>query len=171
MELTPLADVRDRRCPRLWLATSTPAPLLGMSLPGRDLPFETMAQDFGVGAMVSLTGAEPWLDCAPLRWLGFGLDDLYDKAGPADPVKEWHAVADAAGTVKALLNDGVGTIVHCEGGRGRTGTVIGAVGVSFGLDADDVAAWLDEAHRASGGWPECEWQRLALDSLVAGPAT
>jgi protein-tyrosine phosphatase len=50
--------------------------------------------------------------------------------------------------------------VHCMGGRGRTGTVIGVALVMLGHDADDTVAYLDRVARARGrrGWPESPWQ-------------
>ena len=58
--------------------------------------------------------------------------------------------------------------MHCSGGIGRTGTVIGAVLVSLGIDAPDVVAWLDAVQKLRGrpGWPESPWPADALRVLA-----
>jgi hypothetical protein len=76
-------------------------------------------------------------------------------------------VAAAASATRALLDDGLGVIVHCAGGTGRSGTVVGAVLVSLGGAPDTVTAWLDAVHilRGRPGWPESPWQTDALRVL------
>ena len=58
------------------------------------------------------------------------------------------------------IDAGEGVVVHCMGGIGRTGTVIGCVLRDFGFSADEVVAYLDRINRSRGlrGWPETEWQ-------------
>jgi hypothetical protein len=77
--------------------------------------------------------------------------------------------------VRELLDQQHGVLVHCEGGNGRSGTVIGAVLISYGIPALEVVNWLDEVHRLGGksGWPESAWQRQALfasSSFAIAPA-
>ena len=55
---------------------------------------------------------------------------------------------------------GEGVVVHCHGGRGRTGSVIGSALVLLGHDPDTVIDWLYRVQRTRGrrGWPEQPWQ-------------
>jgi protein-tyrosine phosphatase len=51
-------------------------------------------------------------------------------------------------------------VVHCVGGRGRTGTVLGCVLRELGHSPGEVVDFLDRVHKARGkaGWPESPWQ-------------
>jgi protein-tyrosine phosphatase len=62
--------------------------------------------------------------------------------------------------VVAHLNAGIGVAVHCMGGRGRTGTVIGVALVQLGHDPEAVIDYLHElaVGRGRRGWPESQWQ-------------
>ncbi|TDA68752.1 MAG: hypothetical protein D9V47_07980 [Clostridia bacterium] len=53
-----------------------------------------------------------------------------------------------------------GVVIHCWGGRGRTGTVLGCVLRELGYEVDTVIAYLDCVHKVQGkeGWPESTWQ-------------
>jgi protein-tyrosine phosphatase len=53
-----------------------------------------------------------------------------------------------------------GVVVHCWGGRGRTGTVLGCALRELGHDGEAVVAYLNRVHVARGeeGWPESSWQ-------------
>jgi protein-tyrosine phosphatase len=58
------------------------------------------------------------------------------------------------------MEAGKGIVVHCVGGIGRTGTVIGCVLRDLGFSADEVIDYLDRINKSRGfrGWPETEWQ-------------
>jgi len=150
----------------LWWALRDEYRLAGMACPVAGFPFGRLSELHAIDAVVSLLGYVSY-DCSPLRFEQFRLQDLYGGVAPEDPEAEWAELAAAASTVRELLDDGTGVVVHCAGGTGRTGTVIGAVLVSLGGAVADVAAWLDEVHRARGraGWPESPWQRDALTSI------
>jgi len=117
--------------------------------------------------VVCLTHDEPPYDCAPLTCTAVALEDLYaSMQGPRDAVVERARVAQAADAVVAHVRDGEGVAVHCPGGRGRAGTVIGVALVQLGHDPDGVVTHLDAIHRARGkdGWPECPWQAAVVRS-------
>jgi hypothetical protein len=154
----------------LWWALTGDRRLAGSAHPAAGFPFAQLHAEHGIDAIVALHG-RPRYDPTPLRVAAhFALEDLYGRRSPTDPAGELAAVAAAATAVRALLDEGTGVLVHCIGGTGRTGTVIGAVLVSLGRSPDEVAAWLHDVHtrRGARGWPESPWQRTALTALACG---
>ncbi len=150
----------------MWWACRRPTSLVGMARPGPTTPLRSLAEAFDVKVLVSLTDAGPLVDCAPLRRVGFALEDLHGGSTPADPVAERRLVAAAVDEIGTWLASGVGVAVHCAAGIGRTGTVIGATAVASGHDPIDVERWLDRIHRRTGGWPESPWQGATLRSFA-----
>lgn len=87
-----------------------------------------------------------------------------------DPAPLLRAKIDrAVHATLALLRAGEGVVVHCLGGTGRTGTVLGCVLVQLGHDADEVVRYLDGLHRSRSraGWPEAAWQADVVRSKRA----
>lgn len=163
---TKLIDAEHAVDGPFWWARRDSVRLAGTELPGDDFDFD-LASSHGLTHLVSLTGSvQP--DCSPLIGIAFDLEDLYERSEPSDSVQEALVVTEAASAVQSLLAQGHGVLVHCLGGTGRTGTVIGAVLVADGHPVADVAEWLDQVHRRRGkpGWPESPWQREALAVLV-----
>ncbi len=58
-------------------------------------------------------------------------------------------------------------MVHCHGGTGRTGTVLGCVLRELGVQAAEVIDFLDRVHKARGkpGWPESNLATRACGTL------
>ena len=79
---------------------------------------------------------------------------------PDDPEHERARVFEAAADVVSHMERGIGVAVHCMGGRGRTGTVLGVALVQLGHEPEAVVAYLDATARARSklGWPESPWQ-------------
>lgn len=100
---------------------------------------------------------DPWPLPAPL-WIR--LRDLVGGESPRDPEGEARRIHRAVSAVLAWLRAGEGVIVHCDGGTGRTGTVLGCVLRSLGWSVEDVLAYLNVITQARGqnGWPETPWQ-------------
>jgi hypothetical protein len=146
---------------QVYLVTRQPAPLAGMVFPRwRGLRWEALAQ-LGVGSILCLTGDTCPYQPDPLRILGaLALEDLYHGGPPRDPAAEERLLRRAADRVLRELLQGQGVIVHCEGGTGRTGTVIGCVLRGLGREAPDVVEYLDRLNKRRGklGWPESPWQ-------------
>ncbi|RLE19693.1 MAG: hypothetical protein DRJ50_11910, partial [Actinobacteria bacterium] len=154
----------------VWWAVRGETRLAGAARPGPECDFHDLRAESGLDAIVSLTDDNSY-DCSPLRRTIILLEDLYARSGPTDPASELGLVQQAVTTVRELLDRRLGVLVHCAGGTGRTGTVIGAVLVSYGIEAPTVAAWLDEVHRLRGnsGWPESPWQRDVLHRFTPAP--
>jgi hypothetical protein len=150
-----------------WL-TRDPVPLAGMAYPGR-VDWPTLAAE-GVGHVVCLTHDEPRYDPAPLTCTAVRLEDMYHGGPPVDPLRERVRVMEACDAVVAHIEQGIGVVVHCMGGRGRAGTVLGAALVRLGHDPDDVVHYLHRVHVDRGrkdGWPESRWQADLVRSLNA----
>jgi Polymorphic toxin system, DSP-PTPase phosphatase len=151
-----------------WVARR-PAPLAGMRFPGPGFPWLAV-KAAGFTCVVRLTSSGGVYDPSPLRMLlNSDLEDLYRRVEPTNPAGELQLIHSAAAAVSAALTQGEGVIVHCAGGRGRTGMVLGAVLVGLGIPSAEVTAYLDRVHVARGtsGWPESPWQAEALRQLEA----
>jgi len=140
-----------------WIARD-PVALAGMSYPGR--ADWALLHEHGIGHVVCLSNAAPKYDPAPSTITAIRLQDLVSGGDPNDPTREHALVEEAAADVVAHLERGIGVAVHCMGGRGRTGTVIGVALVRLGHEAESTIEHLDRVARARGrrGWPESPWQ-------------
>src|SRR4051812_46695700 len=122
-----------------WVARD-PVPLAGMAYPGR-VDWPALAAE-GVGHVVCLTHDQPRYDAGPLTTTAVRLEDLYHGGRPRDPEAERARVHEAAAAVVEHYEAGTGVAVHCMGGRGRTGTVLGVALVRLGHDPDAVVEYL-----------------------------
>jgi Tyrosine phosphatase family len=137
---------------------SKPAPLAGMRLPSSGFPWDKIAA-VGFQRVVSLhPGA---YNPGPLSFIfSQKLQDLVSGGPPTDPIKEEQLIRTAVNATVQALRSGEGVVVHCVGGRGRTGTVIGCVLRQLGYDPKKAIEYLDSVHKLRGkpGWPESRWQ-------------
>ncbi len=140
-----------------------PAPLLGMIRPSAGTPWNALC-DAGVRCVVCLTDDVPPYDPAPLTVAhSVGLQDLYGGITPSDPPGEKRRIDLAADAVVAALRRGEGVVVHCAGGTGRTGTVLGATLIRLGIPPADAVARIQAASKLRGRhWPESPWQQDVL---------
>jgi hypothetical protein len=107
------------------------------------------------------------LRSCPLKFLArIGLTDLSAGGPPDNPGAEFEQIAAISSKAFSKLNEG-GILVHCVGGRGRTGTIIGAILRHCGYSAAEVIDFLDAAYRAAGrpGWPESSWQSQVVERV------
>ena len=149
-----------------WVARE-PVALAGMSYPGR--ADWSQLHEHGIAHVVCLSHETPPYDAAPCTVSALRLQDLVSGGTPSDPDRERALVLRAAEDVVAHVQRGEGVAVHCMGGRGRTGTVVGVALVRLGHDAGDV---VDYRHRVAlgrgrRGWPESPWQADVVCSVRA----
>lgn len=153
----------------VYLVAREPASLAGMAYPSWEgLSWPGLAT-LGVGGVVCLTDESFPYDPAPLvPILAIRLQDLAGGMGPDDPGAEEQRVHQAALAVLNHVRRGEGVLVHCAGGTGRTGTVIGCALRGMGHDSPGVLAYLDRLHKARGrdGWPESGWQAAVVERFV-----
>jgi hypothetical protein len=164
--LLPVAEAVSAEDPWLWWALTGTAKLAGMFQPPEGFPFSYLHEQ-GLDTIVSLIGPASY-DPAPLQARAYTLQDLVGGAAPDDAEAEEREVHRAVATVRSLLDEGHGVVVHCRAGIGRTGLVIGSVLVCAGHDPAAVTAWLAGVQRARGakGWPESPWQGGLLTSFA-----
>lgn len=150
------------RIPRdLYFMIDSPAPLAGMPYPHALTASHWVTLGKTFQHVVNLCEDESPHECAPLNPLhAVKLQDLVSGGAPNNPKREAAKILRAADVIVAALRRGEGVVVHCMGGRGRTGTVLGCALRRLGHGADEVVAQLDAVHKARGrrDWPEADWQ-------------
>ena len=146
----------------LYFLARQPVALAGMAYPSR-VDWSALS-DEGLQHVVCLTHDVAPYDPSPLTVTAISLQDLYTGVVPDDPEAELTRIARAATVVVDSITVGKGVAVHCRGGRGRAGTVLGTAMVMLGHEPDAVVAYLDRIHtiRGKGGWPESAWQADAV---------
>lgn len=143
-----------------YVVLSEPAFLAGMALPGRYTPWENIGSA-GFSHVVCLSHSKVYYNPYPLNVLfSAELEDLCHGYGPENPVREEQLIRQAVDAIRKKIDDGEGVVVHCVGGTGRTGTVLGCVLRDLGFQAAEVINYLDDLNKERGrsGWPEAEWQ-------------
>ena len=144
---------------QFYVVIKEPALLAGMFRPDAHTPWNHI-YDAGFSDIVCLASETLGYDPAPLRQHNADLEDLHHGNEPMDPEKEEFLVRDMARLVLGLVDSGSGVIVHCYGGNGRTGTVIGCVLKSLGYSVGEILPYYDAMAKLRGrpGWPESPWQ-------------
>ena len=142
----------------LFWVHRAPVALAGMAYPGR--ADWSLLHEHGIGHVVALTHATVPYDASPCSVSAYPLQDLVSGGPPRDAEHERATVEQAALDVVRHLRRGIGVAVHCLGGRGRTGTVLGVALVQLGHSADDIIDYFHRVNVGRGrrGWPESEWQ-------------
>jgi protein-tyrosine phosphatase len=143
-----------------YVVLKEPVLLAGMSRPGKSTPWEKIGEA-GFSNVVCLSNSEVYYDPYPLKVLfSAELEDLYHGYDPEEPEREERLIRQATAVIREKMDEGEGIVVHCVGGIGRTGTVLGCVLKDLGFSVDEVLNYLDEItmHRGFRGWPDTEWQ-------------
>lgn len=152
----PIVGVRIPQ--EFYWVLAEPTPLAGMGYPAPSFPWSNL-HAAGFGQIVSLHPG-PY-DASPLtKIFSEHLEDLVRGGPPQDGTQEGEKIRRAVEATVCALPSGRGVVVHCFGGRGRTGTVVGCCLRELGFGADEVIEYLDRLHKARGkpGWPESPWQ-------------
>ncbi len=161
LSVEDMPNVEGIKVPRdLYIVMMEPAPLAGMCHPYIGTSWESLAKA-GFTGIVCLCDTKPDYDPHPLNLLhATRLEDLFSDHRPRYPKREEKRVREAVQCVVKGLDAGEGIIVHCLGGIGRTGTVIGCVLRELGFSADEAIAYLDEVNidRRIGPWSDSAWQ-------------
>ncbi len=149
----------------LYWILRDPAPLAGMCYPSTFTPWRDL-KAAGFSHVVCLTDDRPQYDPTPLTIVhAVKLQDLVHGGVPQNPKKEEHLIRRAVSAVAGKFFAGVGVIVHCVGGAGRTGTVIGCFLCAMGISSSGVLAYLDGLNksRGKGEWPDSDWQTKMVE--------
>lgn len=75
------------------------------------------------------------------------MEDLIHGGPPRNPKSERQLVNQGVGPIVKEICLGKGVIVHCFGGRGRTGTVLGCVLRRRGYPSGEIITFLDTIHK------------------------
>jgi len=140
-----------------------PAPLAGMTYP-RSSPWQALARE-RFKSVVCLTVDPPVYDPKPLDLLRHAkFKDLAGGKFPDEPASEQAALREIVAAIKSEVLLGKGVVVHCDGGTGRTGTVIACTLRALGLPLPEVLEYMNQLNAARSkrpgwkGWPESKWQ-------------
>jgi len=155
---------------QFYMVANQPAPLAGMPFPDQNTPWKAL-YELGFRNVVSLhSDPRKHYNPAPLATLSsVHLEDLFHGGPPDNPQWEEDLIGVVARVAEESLQAGEGVVVHCLGGTGRTGTLIGCLLAKLGCPPYRVIDYLHQLNLARGnsGWPESPWQADMIHKFSA----
>ena len=119
--------------------------------------------------VVNLESSKPTYNCTPLFLLAcVELENLpLPTSVPSDPKNEFRKICEIVDYAEDKILDGEGVLIHCTGGRGRSGVVIGGILKKLGYDFFTIINYLDLLHKRRGkaGFPESKWQSQLVENF------
>jgi rhodanese/phosphatase family protein len=136
-----------------------PAPIAGMEYPSASTPWSAIA-NLGFRHVICLAAINPTYQSSPLRIAhAIDLQDLVSGGKPRDPDREERFIRNAVEVAIDKIRLKEGLVIHCLGGTGRTGTVIGCLLRALGYDGRTVVDYLRVLNEERGRhWPESSRQ-------------
>ena len=166
--MTPKFSI-DRPLPWIHFPLSVEGwhPLVAMFQPSPATRWDEL-HELGITQVLRLSEESQPYAPTPLRMLGMiPLEDQHGEEMPSDPETEEEQLNDAVRLLRSGLSQ-EGVVIHCVGGRGRTGTVTGGFLHSLGVPSAKICRLLDRAYKDAGrpGWPESPWQGEVIGNIA-----
>jgi hypothetical protein len=163
LSVCELLALRDLKIPsQFYPIALNPVPIAGMAYPAKSTRWLALGR-LGFRHVICLTAVKPKYSPSPLQIAyAIDLEDQLGRKRPTDPQREERCIRKAVDAALDKIRAREGLVIHCVGGTGRTGTVIGCLLRAVGCKGQDVLGYLDEINKARGhseGWRESDWQR------------
>lgn len=170
MRLFLKGQLPDIKVPdELYCVLDVPGLLAGMRTPDKRIDWHSLSRR-GFDYVVCLESNKPKYNPSPLRFLKcVELENLsLPDDSPSEPRREEIYISEIVDRAERQLISGKGIVVHCGGGRGRTGTVIGCILKRMRYKSRAIINFLHDLHgkRDDSGWPEANWQSQLVDRFV-----
>jgi len=144
--------------------------------PGIDNPHDFLLNLLGnkIDAFIDLTEEDELVHYQPVLAGLTGKDILYMRFAIVDySIPELEEMQQIVSTINSLLEAGQRIYLHCRGGIGRTGTVVGCWLKNQGYDSETALAELSQLFSASNAArftssPETKEQRDFVRSFLSG---
>jgi len=153
----------------LYCVLDVPGLLAGMRTPEKKTDWSGLSRR-GFKYVVCLETSTPEYDPSPLRFLKcVELNNLYLADDlPPEPRREEILISEIVDRVERKLISGRGIVIHCGGGRGRTGTVIGCILKRMRYKSRAIINYMHDLHaeRDEDGWPEAKWQSQLVEKFI-----
>lgn len=138
--------------------------LAGMPFPSDNEVFWQDLSGAGFDQVLCLTHDEAPYGPAPLDLLASKrLDDLDGEMVPKNPDSEKQQIYRLVDRVIESLKRGKSVVCHCQGGTGRTGTIMAATLMVLGFKWSEVLEAMTQVNKLRGkfpkGWPDAQWQK------------
>ena len=171
-----MPDIAALDCPRdFYVVCDEPVMICGMRKPPPSgFDWENL-YSHGVSCVIRLNEREcDDYDPSPLKIVySDQLEDLIHGGPPMESNNEYGKISAAVESAIECIENGEGFVVHCFGGRGRTGSVLGCLLVHLGFESELVIGYLNSLHKKRGksGWPESPWQAELVNQFNLDSST